>query len=984
VNGAVKENMNTVSACPGDSISFKIEAGDPNGDNVTMTTNLSSAIPDATFDTTCHCDPVVGTFGWQPSALDTGMNSFTVKLEDDGCPILAARYYTYHINVLRQTYAFGDTTYCSAGDSVQLHAVGGNSFSWSPTNGLSDPNVKDPKAAPSSTTEYVVTSDLSNTCKNKDTVTVHVVSDINVDAGPNDTICQGNSTQLDATVGPNNQSPFTYNWSPSGSLSEDTVEDPIASPTTTTDYALEVTSDSGCTVTDTTTVAVEGKIPQIQATANEYKVCQGDTTQLHALSYAYFDDFNDGMANFWADTNGVATNTDCGSMSGDALHYNGSGDRYAETNDFNTSSCGQISFCLKAGDGSSPCETADAGEDMVLEYSNDGGATWDTIQVFDQSNHTSWGCVDVSIPGAAQTSSTRFRWAQYSHSGNDFDNWAIDDVGIMCSSSSYTYNWSPGSKLDDSTSTDPIATINEPTTFEVQVTDTAGDGCTATESVTIEIDSSLLVDAVQDTTLCQGDSTRLHTNVTGTPTLKCHNCGANGTSCTKPQNTYQVGYGTSSSSTYGPFYQTYEDFRIQFLYRASDLDSLMQCGTLNEIAFYVASKNSSRDFRNFTIKIGCTNASELSTSGWEPTSATVFGPTNYSTTTGWNTFAFSQSFDWDGQSNLVVEVCWDNNNASSSDQVEYHSTSFNATMRYYTDGANGCNLSPSYNYTSRPNTRFTHCEAEDSSFSYTWSPSSQVDDSDTSDPIAYKSSDDWDTLNVTVTGGRGCDAVQDEVLLKNCTVLPIDALQFDVQKRSESVAVNWELTSTQNDVRHYELQRLTGEKGFEIYFDKNEADPEEIWNKIMKAGSEFDIEACGLGARDTLRLEMGFALYGNDITKDTHPLEARLGWLTKLDKGKFIGRDALKKVKEDGLSRKLVGFTIDDKRSIPRKGYDIVDEHGEKIGEVTSGSRSITLGKNIGMGYVSVEYAEEGSSVYIEIRNKKAEAIVENPPFIKK
>jgi aminomethyltransferase len=176
----------------------------------------------------------------------------------------------------------------------------------------------------------------------------------------------------------------------------------------------------------------------------------------------------------------------------------------------------------------------------------------------------------------------------------------------------------------------------------------------------------------------------------------------------------------------------------------------------------------------------------------------------------------------------------------------------------------------------------------------------------------------------------------------------------------------------------------TGEKGFEIYFDKTEADPEEIWNAIMEAGDEFDIEPCGLGARDTLRLEMGFALYGNDISKDTNPLEARLGWLTKLGKGEFVGRDALKKVKENGLDRKLVGFTIEDKRSIPRKGYKIVDEDDNEIGHVTSGSRSISLGKNIGMGYVALEHADEGNTFHIEIRNKKSEAVVENPPFLEK
>jgi aminomethyltransferase len=176
----------------------------------------------------------------------------------------------------------------------------------------------------------------------------------------------------------------------------------------------------------------------------------------------------------------------------------------------------------------------------------------------------------------------------------------------------------------------------------------------------------------------------------------------------------------------------------------------------------------------------------------------------------------------------------------------------------------------------------------------------------------------------------------------------------------------------------------TGEKGFEIYFDREDANPAEIWRSIMEAGEEFDIEPCGLGARDTLRLEMGYALYGNDITKNTNPLEARLGWLTKLDEGDFIGREAIKKAKEQGIKKKLVGFSTDEDRSIPRAGYSIVDEDGEPIGEVTSGSRSITLEKNIGMGYVDADFAKEGTKIYISIRNRQAEAVVENPPFLKK
>ncbi len=176
----------------------------------------------------------------------------------------------------------------------------------------------------------------------------------------------------------------------------------------------------------------------------------------------------------------------------------------------------------------------------------------------------------------------------------------------------------------------------------------------------------------------------------------------------------------------------------------------------------------------------------------------------------------------------------------------------------------------------------------------------------------------------------------------------------------------------------------TGEKGFELYFDKEQVDPEKAWNAIMEAGEEFGIQPCGLGARDTLRLEMGYALYGNDITKDTHPLEARLGWITKFDKGDFVGREVLLKKKELGNTRQLVGFVMEDDRNIPRQGYEILNENGDQIGEVTSGTMSISLGKGIGMGYVKKEHAAEGTRIRIAIRKRTGVATVTRPPFIKK
>jgi aminomethyltransferase len=172
----------------------------------------------------------------------------------------------------------------------------------------------------------------------------------------------------------------------------------------------------------------------------------------------------------------------------------------------------------------------------------------------------------------------------------------------------------------------------------------------------------------------------------------------------------------------------------------------------------------------------------------------------------------------------------------------------------------------------------------------------------------------------------------------------------------------------------------TGAGGFEVYVPNDKAI--HVWNKIMEAGKPFGIKPIGLGARDTLRLEMGFCLYGNDIDDTTSPIEANLGWITKFTKD-FINAAALKEQKEKGVSKKLVGFVMQE-RGIPRSHYPIVDANGAKIGEVTSGTQSPTLSVGIGMGYVSTAYAEAGTEIFIEIRNKKHKAKVVKLPFLKK
>ncbi len=175
----------------------------------------------------------------------------------------------------------------------------------------------------------------------------------------------------------------------------------------------------------------------------------------------------------------------------------------------------------------------------------------------------------------------------------------------------------------------------------------------------------------------------------------------------------------------------------------------------------------------------------------------------------------------------------------------------------------------------------------------------------------------------------------------------------------------------------------TGELGFEIYFPSAPATGESVWNAVMAAGAEFDIKPVGLGARDTLRLEMGFCLYGNDIDRTTNPLEAGLGWITKFDKGEFIGRETLASVRQSGVKRKLVGFTVREERAVPRHGYEIRKD-GTVLGHVTSGTVSPSMEIGIGLGYVPVDAAQPGSSLSIAIRAKEVSAEVVKLPFIRK
>jgi len=221
------------------------------------------------------------------------------------------------------------------------------------------------------------------------------------------------------------------------------------------------------------------------------------------------------------------------------------------------------------------------------------------------------------------------------------------------------------------------------------------------------------------------------------------------------------------------------------------------------------------------------------------------------------------------------------------------------------------------------------------------------------------------TSLLAVQGPKAADALQ------SLTDIDLASMEYYSFKKGKFAGVDNVLVSATG---------YTGAGGFEIYFENQYAD--QIWDAIFKAGAEFGIKPIGLGARDTLRLEMGFCLYGNDIDDTTSPIEAGLGWVTKFTK-EFTNSAALLAQKEAGVSRKLVGFEMID-RGIPRHDYVIVDADGNQIGKVTSGTQSPSLQKAIGIAYVAKEFAKEGTEIFIDIRNNKVKAKIVKFPFLKK
>jgi aminomethyltransferase len=241
---------------------------------------------------------------------------------------------------------------------------------------------------------------------------------------------------------------------------------------------------------------------------------------------------------------------------------------------------------------------------------------------------------------------------------------------------------------------------------------------------------------------------------------------------------------------------------------------------------------------------------------------------------------------------------------------------------------------------------------------------------------------DWNWISGLNTRGTEMHNISDKTCLlavqgPNATKILQPLTDLDILNLKYYTFVKGEFASVKNVL--ISATGYTGAGGVEIYFENKDVDAGKIWDAIFEAGASQGIKPIGLGARDTLRLEMGFCLYGNDIDDTTSPIEAGLGWITKFNKD-FTGKVILEKQKASGPERRLVGFEMIDK-GIPRHGYELKDQEGETIGFVTSGTQSPSLGKAVGMGYVRSAYANIDTPIFVKIRDKLLQAKVAKMPF---
>ncbi|MGV9013145.1 MAG: T9SS type B sorting domain-containing protein [Flavobacteriales bacterium] len=463
-----------------------------------------------------------------PYTADPSFSYATFPLTQGGhsisCPTGLCGY-VYGVGTNYETYAYSvgsfslepalvvDSVFCGVDSTgmLTLHAPNDVFAPWWAVYTNPDDTVHLGSSytfTPQGSNVYVVTgSEFLSGCPQEHLYSVEVEEPpvLTITAGST-TVCAYEDVQLNVVASPPGL--YIYNWWPAASLNDGSVANPVASPTQSGWFHVSVSSLSGCSVAvDSVYIAVSpGNVLRYDALVDDAQLCLGDTVQLEAQVYQNLvADTLDTTPNaaMWTTITGGTISNACGSIVGNALYFNGPTPlRQAQTVDLNVTAGGLVRFSIKLADGTAPCDNIDAGENILVQYSTNGGGAWTTFFTCYEYQYATWTQLEVAIPVAAQTASTRFRWSQPVFSGAGEDNWSLDNVAIAEESTSgISFAWSPAGDIFNPSAATTGATPSQSGWYRINSTD-LGNGCSYADSVYITVGEAFVLDLTPDTAIC--------------------------------------------------------------------------------------------------------------------------------------------------------------------------------------------------------------------------------------------------------------------------------------------------------------------------------------------------------------------------------------------------------------------------------------------------------------------------------------------------
>lgn len=721
IGSALQTGTNSIEMCAGNNFEFDAVFNDADSlDILTFQTNITTVLPGATVVST-GTNPVTLHVTWNSPASALAQNiSCYIIIKDDACPIRAEQSFVYNISINSKTSAGDDQSICD-GFPVTLNATGGTSFTWSVLSGppmvigtnFSCNNCANPIASPLATTTYEVVSNLTGGCTNKDTVTINVGPDFSFSLTQSDTVlCLQQSVQffVNGSAGP-----YTYQWFPSASLNNDTIADPIATlgSAGTFSYFVTISNAGGCVKKDTVSVFVEPIIRTLAS--NDTILCNAQSVNIFAVGGSSFT---------WNVLSGppmiIGTDFSCNNCASPIASPN-STTVYEVTSDLAGSCINHDTVTIN----------------VVPDFS------------FDITQSSEITCINGSVD--------------------------LNIANLVPVVTGYSYQWSPSVYLSNSSITNPVATIAIPGTFNYDVTITSPDGCSSIDTTQIIVLNRLAPTPTissSDTTACVGDTIQLNVfpgfNVPLSCGISTVGCGGG------LEGTVGTASGANTSTTWpAPYGNWYTSEKHQMLFRASELNAAgITGGKIDKIAFEITAINGITTYHQFTIKMGCTNLTALGAT-WVNGLFQVFDPATINIIVGWNTHIFNNTFEWDGVSNIVVEICstegpgsFGYSNYSQSSVTPFTTTAFTSCLYSYTDANDMCPDTVNWITASndRPIVKFNYCSPTTVSadYVYIWTPTTGLSAPGSQITNAIVSSGTIYTVVVTdtITGCSGSNTIQ--------------------------------------------------------------------------------------------------------------------------------------------------------------------------------------------------------------------------------